>query len=66
VNEGALAGGGFGPRAHYSFKPFNPSEMNNLAASCEVSELGDEIYPKGVTPECFYRGSSSEPAWIPA
>jgi len=26
--------------------------MNNLAASCEVSELGDEIYPKGVTPSC--------------
>jgi hypothetical protein len=25
-------------------------------------QLGDAIYPKGVTPECFYRGSSSEPA----
>ena len=40
--------------------------MNNPAASCGVSELGDEISLEGVTPECFYRGSSSEPAWIPA
>jgi hypothetical protein len=23
------------------------------------------IYPKGVTPECFNRGSSSGLAWIP-
>jgi len=35
--------------------------MNNPAASCGVSELGEEICLKGVTPECFYRGSSSEP-----
>jgi len=41
-------------------------QMNNPAASCGVSKLGDEICLKGVTPECFYRGSSSEPAWIPA
>ena len=39
-------------------------QMNNPSASCAVS--GDEICLKGVTPECFYRGSSSEPAWIPA
>jgi hypothetical protein len=31
------------------------------AANCGVSDLGDEIYLKGVTPECFDRGSSSEP-----
>ena len=31
-----------------------------------VSELGDEICLKSVTPECFYRGSISELAWIPA
>ena len=37
-------------------------QMNNPAASCGVSKLGDEICLKGVTPECFYRGSSSEPA----
>jgi hypothetical protein len=24
------------------------------------------MFPKGVTPECFYRGSSSGLAWIPA
>jgi len=41
-------------------------KMNDPAASCGVSELDDEICLKGVTPECFYRGSSSEPAWIPA
>ena len=40
--------------------------MNYPAASCGVSKERDENYPKGVTPECFYRGSSSEPAWIPA
>jgi len=34
--------------------------MNNPAASCGVSELGDEICLKAVTPECFYRGSSSK------
>jgi hypothetical protein len=32
--------------------------MNNPAASCGLSELGDEICLKGVTPECFYRGST--------
>jgi hypothetical protein len=31
-----------------------------------VSEGRDENYPKGVTPECFYRRSSSDLAWIPA
>jgi hypothetical protein len=40
--------------------------LNNPAASCRVSELGDEICLKGVASECFYEGSSSEPAWIPA
>jgi hypothetical protein len=35
------------------------------AQQAGVSELGDEICLKGVTPECFYRGSSSEPDWIP-
>jgi len=38
------------------------TSMNNAAASGGVSELGDEICLKGVTPERFYRGSSSEPA----
>ena len=33
--------------------------MNYPAASCGVSETGDEICLKGVTPECFYRGSRS-------
>ena len=33
--------------------------MNNPAASYGVSELGDEICLKGVTPEGFYRGSTS-------
>src|SRR3989338_3633039 len=33
-------------------------ELTNPAASCGVSELGDEICLKGVTPECFYRGST--------
>ncbi len=41
-------------------------QMNYPAASCGVSEERDENYPKGVTPECFYRGSSSGFAWIPA
>jgi hypothetical protein len=40
--------------------------MNYPAASCGVSEELDENYPKAVTPECFYRGSSSGFAWIPA
>src|SRR5438309_9071187 len=34
------------------------SKMNYPAASCGVSEERDENYPKGVTPECFYRGST--------
>ena len=38
------------------------NKMNNPAPSYGVSELGDQICPKGVTPECFCRGSSSEPA----
>jgi len=33
--------------------------MNYPAASCGVSERRDENFPKGVTPECFYRGSTS-------
>ena len=40
--------------------------LNYPAASCGVSEESNENYPKGVTPECFYRGSSSGFAWIPA
>jgi hypothetical protein len=32
--------------------------MNNPAASCGVSELGEEICLKAVIPECFYRGST--------
>lgn len=40
-------------------------KMNRAAVSCRVSELGDEIGLEGVTPEWFYRGSSSKPAWIP-
>ena len=31
--------------------------MNYSAVSCGVSDERDEIYPKGVTPECFYLGS---------
>jgi len=30
--------------------------MNYPVASCEVSQERDGKYPKGVTPECFYRG----------
>ena len=33
--------------------------IKNPAASPGVSERRDEIFPKSVTPECFYRGSSS-------
>ena len=40
--------------------------MNYPAASCGVSEGVDKSFPEGVTPECFYRGSSPELAWIPA
>jgi len=40
--------------------------MSYPEASRGLSEERDENYSKGVTPECFYRGSSSEPAWIPA
>jgi hypothetical protein len=42
------------------------SIMNDPAASCGVSEECDENYSKGGAPECFYRGSSSGFAWIPA
>jgi bacterioferritin (cytochrome b1) len=41
-------------------------QMNYPAASCGVSEGVDKSFPEGVTPECFYRGSSPELAWIPA
>jgi len=40
--------------------------MKSPAASSGESEERDENYPEGVTPECFYRGSSSGLAWIPA
>jgi len=30
--------------------------MNYPAASCGASQERDGEYPKGVTPECFYRG----------
>jgi len=33
-------------------------DMNYPAASCGVSEERHENYRKGVTPECFYRGST--------
>jgi hypothetical protein len=32
--------------------------MNYPAASCGVSEYADKTSSSGVTPECFYRGSS--------
>ena len=41
-------------------------KMNYPAASCEISEECEGNYLKGVTPECFYRGSSSGFSWIPA
>jgi hypothetical protein len=28
-------------------------------------DIAPSMYPKGVTPECFNRGSSSGLAWIP-
>jgi hypothetical protein len=31
-----------------------------------AAEGVDKSFPEGVTPECFYRGSSPELAWIPA
>jgi hypothetical protein len=31
----------------------------------EYQNIAMRIYPKGVTPECFNRGSSSGLAWIP-
>jgi hypothetical protein len=40
--------------------------MNYPTASCGVSKNFMIIFPKGVTPECFYRGSSPSFAWIPA
>jgi hypothetical protein len=40
--------------------------MNYPAASCGVSEFADKTSSSGVTPECFYRGSSLNFAWIPA
>jgi hypothetical protein len=41
-------------------------KMNYPAASCGVSEFADKTSSSGVTPECFYRGSSLNFAWIPA
>ena len=41
-------------------------ELKNSATSSRVSERFDENFPKGVTSECFYRGSGSGLAWIPA
>jgi hypothetical protein len=40
--------------------------MNYPAASCGVSKELYDIFPNLVTPECFYRGSSQNFAWIPA
>jgi hypothetical protein len=40
--------------------------MNYPAASCGVSENLYDNSSDFVTPECFYRGSSSGFAWIPA
>ena len=37
--------------------------MNNPEASCGISELGDEIYLKGVTPRMFSSGSTREGFW---
>ena len=41
-------------------------KMNYPAASCGVSKELYDNFPKVVTPECFYRGSSPSFAWIPA
>jgi hypothetical protein len=38
--------------------PTADDPMNYPAASCGVSKDIDKNFPKGVTPECFYRGSS--------
>jgi len=32
----------------------------------QYQNIAMRIYPEGVTSECINRGSSSEPAWIPA
>jgi len=39
--------------------------MNYPAASCAVSQERDGKYPKGVTPECFYRGPVPDPPGFP-
>jgi hypothetical protein len=41
----------------------NPNEQP--AASCGVSARDVEVCLKSVTPECFYRGSSSDPPGFP-
>jgi hypothetical protein len=43
-----------------------PLGLNYPEASCGVSEFADKTSSSGVTPECFYRGSSLNFAWIPA
>ena len=57
------------PNAHFICIPVTTVEetktRNYPAVSCGVSEELDENYPKVVTPECFYWGSSSGFAWIP-
>ena len=40
--------------------------MHNLEKSDALLERDNKLDTGIVTPECFYRGSSSEPAWIPA
>jgi hypothetical protein len=41
--------------------------MNYSVASCRgYQNIAMKIYPKGVTPECFNRGSKQSFAWIPA
>ena len=42
------------------------SRMNYLAASREVSKFTKELCLRGVTRECFYRGSSPNFTWVPA
>jgi hypothetical protein len=41
-------------------------KVNHAAASCGVSKAHDVNDSDSVTPECFYRGSRSGFAWIPA
>jgi hypothetical protein len=50
-----------GPRAD------NGESMNELPRSklTGYQNIAMRIYSKGVTPECFNRGSSSGLAWIP-